>query len=80
MAKKSKGKKIDFNIAFFNRKAETQYNYMKQIPVYSKKQQYTQLIHIYGLEYCFQIINENTQQLPSVQMRKKQPSEIHINK
>lgn len=73
---------MDFNIAFFNRKAEMQYNYMKQIPVYSKKQQYTQLIHIYiyGLAYCFQIINENTQQLPRVQMRKKQRSEIHINK
>lgn len=53
------GKKTDFN-SLFNRKSEMQYNYIKQLPLYSKKPQHTQLRYIYGLAYCFQIINENT--------------------
>lgn len=61
-------KKTDFD-SLFNRKTETSHNYTKQTPPYSKKPQYTQLIYICEPAYCFQIINENTQQSPSMQKK-----------
>lgn len=71
MAKKSMGKKTDFNIVFLTERQKHNINYMKQIPLYSKKQHYTIMIYLYGLAYGFQIINENTQQSPSMQKKKK---------
>jgi len=44
---------------------------MKQIPLYSKKPEYTQLRYIHRLAYCFQIINEHTQQSLRTQKKKR---------